>query len=254
MANDSKFPTEVVELPSKGYFYPKDSPLASGKVEMKYMTAREEDILTSPNLLKQGIAIDKLLEALIVDKKINIGDLLIGDKNALIVAARILAYGKMYEFITFDDSGEEVNATVDLTTLNDKEIDFTGLTEGVNEFSFTLPNSERTITLKFLTHKDEKELERETTALKKVSNSIVTTMTSRMKRIIVSIDGNTERAAIINFVDTELLSVDALEIRRYLASITPDVNMTTKATYADGTESEVVVQVTAQFFWPSTEV
>ena len=93
MANDSKFPTEVVELPSKGYFYPKESPLASGKVEMKYMTAREEDILTSPNLLKQGIAIDKLLEALIVDKKINIDDLLIGDKNALIVAARILAYG-----------------------------------------------------------------------------------------------------------------------------------------------------------------
>ena len=147
MANDSKFPTEVVELPSKGYFYPKDSPLASGKMEMKYMTAREEDILTSPNLLKQGIAIDKLLEALIVDKKINMSDLLIGDKNALIVAARILAYGKMYEFVTFDENGEEVNVTVDLTTLNDKEIDFTDLTEGVNEFSFTLPNSERTITL-----------------------------------------------------------------------------------------------------------
>ena len=124
MANGTKFPTEVVELPSKGYFYPKDNPLASGKVEMKYMTAREEDILTSPNLLKQGIAVDKLLETLIVDKKINLDDILIGDKNALIVAARILAYGKMYEFATFDDSGEEVNATIDLTVLNDKEIDF----------------------------------------------------------------------------------------------------------------------------------
>ena len=156
MANESKFPTEVVELPSKGYFYPKDNPLASGKVEMKYMTAKEEDILTSPNLLKQGIAIDKLLESLIVDKNININDLLIGDKNALIVAARILAYGKEYEFVTFDDSGEEVNATVDLTTLNDKEIDFDKLPQGINEFPFELPNSKRAIILRFLTHKDEK--------------------------------------------------------------------------------------------------
>ena len=251
MANDTKFPTEVVELPSNGYFYPKDNPLASGKVEMKYMTAREEDILTSPNLLKQGIAIDKLLETLIVDKKINLGDLLIGDKNALIVAARILAYGKEYEFVTFDDSGEEVNATVDLTTLNDKEIDFTGLTEGVNEFSFTLPNSERTITLKFLTHKDEKELEREATVLKKVSSTLAKTMTSRMKRIIASVDGNSEKQHINKFVDNELLSVDSLELRKYLNSINPDINMTTIATFPDGREEEVAVEITAQFFWPS---
>ena len=251
MANESKFPTEVVELPSNGYFYPKDNPLATGKVEMKYMTAREEDILTSPNLLKQGIAIDKLLEALIVDKKINMNDLLIGDKNALIVAARILAYGKMYEFVTFDENGEEVNVTVDLTTLNDKEIDFTGLTEGVNEFSFTLPNSERTITLKFLTHKDEKELEREAIALKKVSSSIVKTMTSRMKRIIASVEGNSEKQHINEFVDNELLSIDSLELRKYLNSINPDINMTTVATFPDDTEQEVAVEITAQFFWPS---
>ncbi len=251
MANDTKFPTEVVELPSNGYFYPKDNPLASGKVEMKYMTAREEDILTSPNLLKQGIAIDKLLETLIVDKKININDLLIGDKNALIVAARILAYGKEYEFVTFDDSGEEVSITVDLTTLVDKEIDVTDLTKGVNEFPFTLPNSERIITLRFLTHKDEKELEREAVALKKVSSSIVKTMTSRMKRIIASVDGNSEKQHINKFVDNELLSVDSLELRKYLNSINPDINMTTIATFPDGREEEVAVEITAQFFWPS---
>ena len=75
MTKDSKFPTEVVELPSKGYFYPEDNPLSSGKVEMKYMTAKEEDILTSPNLIQQNIVIDKLLEALVVDKTINLDDL-----------------------------------------------------------------------------------------------------------------------------------------------------------------------------------
>ena len=251
MANGTKFPTEVVELPSKGYFYPKDNPLASGKVEMKYMTAREEDILTSPNLLKQGIAVDKLLETLIVDKKINLDDILIGDKNALIVAARILAYGKVYEFATFDDSGEEVNATIDLTMLNDKEIDFDKLSSNTNEFPFELPNSKRAITLRFLTHKDEKELEREAIALKKVSSVLAKTMTSRMKRIIASVDGNSERATVNNFVDTELLSVDSLELRKYLNSINPDINMTTIATFPDGREEEVAVEITAQFFWPS---
>ena len=251
MANESKFPTEVVELPSNGYFYPKDSPLASGKVEMKYMTAKEEDILTSPNLLKQGIAIDKLLEALIVDKNINIGDLLIGDKNSLIIAARILAYGKMYEFTTYDETGEEVNVTVDLTTLNDKEIDFDKLPQGINEFPFELPNSKRPIILKFLTHTDEKEIGKEAEALKKISSSIVTTMTSRMKRLIVSVDGNSEKQYINNFVDKELLSVDSLELRKYLNFINPDINMIAIATFPDGREEEVAVEITAQFFWPA---
>ena len=248
---ENKFPTEMVTLPSKGYFYPENSPLSKGEVEMKYMTAREEDIITSPNLLKQGIAIDKLLEALIVDKKVDISELLIGDKNAIIVGARILAYGKMYDFVTFNDVGEEVEATVDLTTLKDKEIDFDKLPPNVNEFPFVLPNSKREVTVRFLTHRDEKEIEREATALKKVSSTVVKTMTSRMKRIIASVDGNSEKAYVNEFVDKELLSVDALELRKYLNSINPDINLTTVATFPDGDEQEVAVEITAQFFWPS---
>ncbi len=248
---ETKFPTEEVNLPSQGYFYPKDNPLSSGKVEMKYMTAREEDILTSPNLLKQGTAIDKLLEALIVDKKIKLGDLLIGDKNALIIAARILAYGKKYDFTMFNEDGVETTATVDLTTLNDKEIDTKELSEGVNEFSFKLPNSQRDVSLRLLTHLDEKELDIEAERLKKVSGGLVQGMTSRMKRILVSVDGKSERAFINNFVDKELLSVDALAMRKFISSVTPDVNIITTATFEDGTEQEVAVEITAQFFWPS---
>ena len=89
-------PTEIVDLPSKGLLYPKDSPLSSGKVEVKYMTAREEDILTSVNLIKKGLVVDKLLQSLIVDESVKIDDLLLGDKNAILIAARILAYGKEY--------------------------------------------------------------------------------------------------------------------------------------------------------------
>ena len=105
-----KFPTEMVELPSKGYFYFEGHPLSSGKVEIKYMTAKEEDILTSQNLIQQGTVIDKLLESLVVDKSIKLDDMLIGDKNAIMVAARILGYGKEYTF-TYDD----VEQSVDLT-------------------------------------------------------------------------------------------------------------------------------------------
>ena len=94
--SEYKFPTEIVELPSKGHFYVNGHPLSSGKVEIKYMTAKEEDILSSENLIRQGVVIDKLLEALIVDKSIKVNDLLTGDKNAIMVATRILAYGKEY--------------------------------------------------------------------------------------------------------------------------------------------------------------
>ena len=93
---ENKFPTEVIDLPSQGKVYPKDSPLSDGKLELKYMTTREEDILMSENLIKKGMVIDKLLQSLIVTKGVKQEDLVLGDKNAVLVAARILAYGPEY--------------------------------------------------------------------------------------------------------------------------------------------------------------
>jgi hypothetical protein len=141
-----KFPTEMVELPSKGLIYPKDHPLASGKIEMKYMTAREEDILTNQNYIKQGTVLDKLLQSLIITD-INYDDLIVGDKNALFIAARVLGYGSNY---TFEYDGQ--SHTVDLSTLNNKEFNESLITKGVNEFHFTLPYSETKITFKIINH------------------------------------------------------------------------------------------------------
>ena len=107
-----KFPTEIVDLPSKGHFYVQGHPLSSGKVEIKYMTAKEEDILTSQNLIQQGTVIEKLLQSLIVDKSVKVDDMLIGDKNAIMGAARILGYGKDYQF-TYTDEEQ----SIDLSTL-----------------------------------------------------------------------------------------------------------------------------------------
>ena len=139
-----KLPTETVELPSKGLLYLKDNPLSSGKVEMKYMTAREEDILTNQNYIRQGVVIDKLLQSLIVSE-INYNDLLIGDKNAIMIAARILAYGSNYEF-TYDGIDQEV----DLSEIEPKILREDLILKGKNEFEFTLPHTKNTITFKFI--------------------------------------------------------------------------------------------------------
>lgn len=249
MANAYKFPTEVVELPSKGYFYPEGHPLASGKVEVKYMTAKEEDILTSQNLIKQGIVIDKLLESLVIDKKININDMLVGDKNAIMVASRVLGYGKDYEFM-YD--GEE--QSVDLSKIEPIEIDFTKYTKGINEFTFELPSSKRSLTFKLLTGGDEKDITLEIAARRKITKEQSFELTTRLKQMILSIDGNSTKAYINNFVDNEFLSRDSLAFRQHLSSITPDVDMTTKVVDSAGKETVVSVPVTIRFFWPSAGI
>jgi len=241
-----KFPTEMVDLPSKGYFYFDGHPLSSGKVEIKYMTAKEEDILTSQNLIQNGTVIDKLLESLIVDKSVKLDDLLIGDKNAIMVAARILGYGKEYEF-TYD--GEE--KSVDLSELEPLKLDFSKFTRGKNEFEFKLPTSKRTITFKLLTGGDEKKIDDEIKAREKISKTQTPVLTTRLKHMILSVDGNVEKSYINNFVDNEFLSRDSLEFRKYLSEITPDMNMATNIVGSDGKETEVVIPITVRFFWPS---
>ncbi len=132
--NQYGFPTEVLSLPSKGLLYPEDSPLRSGTIDVKYMTAKEEDILTSANLIEKGVVIERLLESVIADPKVKLDDLVIGDKNALMVGTRILGYGKDYDVMIIDpDTNEEVETTIDLTTLEHKEID-ESLFENGNKF------------------------------------------------------------------------------------------------------------------------
>ena len=252
---ENKFPTEMVTLPSKGYFYPENSPLSKGEVEMKYMTAKDEDILTSPNLIRSGMVLDKLIESLLVDKKIKVDDLLLGDKNGLIVAARILAYGKEYPIEFVDEVGQTQTITVDLTTLKDKEVDFSKFTKGVNEFSFELPVSKRLVTFKLVTQLDEKNTAAEIKSLKKVSggSKIDPEITTRMKRTILSVDGETSRAKVNSFVDNEFLSQDSWALREQLTKISPDVNMQYFYTCEScDYEEEMTVPMTVQFFWPST--
>jgi hypothetical protein len=243
-----KIPTEQVTLPSKGLLYPKESPLSKGEIEMRYMTAAHEDILTNANYIRQGTVIDKLLQALIVTD-INYNELLVGDKNAILVAARILGYGKDY---TIDYNGREVN--IDLTTLKEKAVDYSLFKNQVNEFTFTLPKSENTVTFKLLSHGDEKKIENEIKGLQKVNPNSTTDVTTRLKHIITSVNGDRDVKSIRNFIDTYLLAPDARALREYYSQIQPDIDMKFIPEDENYTGEGINIPISLNFFWPDSGV
>ena len=238
-----KFPTEEVELPSKGLVYSKDNPLSSGKIEIKYMTAKEEDILTNQAYIADGTVFDRLFKSLIVSD-VNYDDLLVGDKNAVLIAARILGYGKDYKFTLGEEDFE-----VDLSLLQDKEIDESIYTRGVNKFSFTLPSSNTTVVFKILTHKDEENICKEIESYKKISKDTSPEVTTRLKHTIISVDGKEDKKDIRNFVDNYLLARDARALREYVRQIQPDIDLTF---FPNGNETGVNIPIGLTFFWPNT--
>ena len=250
-----KFPTEFIDLPSKGWFYPEGSPLASGQVELKYMTAKEEDILTSANLIRKGKVIDTLINALLVSD-VTYDDILIGDKNAIMIAARILGYGKDYDIdYKCPSCGEMNKLTIDLTGLENKEIDFSKFKKHTNEFDFELPLSKNTITWKFMDGKSEKALEGELKGLAKFASKEGPgkDLTTRLKHQIIAINGNRDSKAIREFVDNDLFAQDSLALRTHMRESAPDVltafNFDCESC---GYTKTVDMPIDTGFFWPST--
>ena len=239
--SEFKFPTEMVELPSKGFFYPTDHPLKEGKLEMKYMTAREEDILANANYIQQGIVLDKLLESLIVSPKFNLDDLLIGDKNALLVAARILGYGSNYT-VSYGKNTQ----TIDLSKLENINNDFTNLTEELNEFSYVMPATSTPITFKLLTSKDEKSIDKELEGLRKV-NPNAGELTTRFRFILTSVSGKRDMSSIIDFIDNYFLATDSRAFREHYKNTMPDVDMSYEG--EDGRFRTIPIGL--DFFWPN---
>jgi hypothetical protein len=251
--SELKLPTEQVTLPSKGLLYLKENPLSSGVIEMKYMTAREEDILTNSNYIRQGTVIDKLLQALIVSP-INYDDLLVGDKNAILISARILGYGKDYAFKYTTQQGEEVEANVDLSGLKDKEIDELLFKSGKNEFTFELPFSKNVVTFKLLTHGDEKNIEAEIKGLKKINPNSTYDVTTRLKFIITSVEGKYDQKSIRDFVDNFLIAKDARALREYYSQVQPDIELKYTPEDENYTGEGIDIPINLNFFWPDARV
>ena len=247
------FPTEIISLPSKGLLYSEDSPLRNGTIELKYMTASEEDILTTPSLIKQGIVLDKLFQALIVTP-IKYNDLIGADKDAIMVASRILGYGKLYEATcTCPECTKESKVSFDLTQLNEKEFDIDKVEMiAPNEFKFILPTTNREVTFKLLTHGDEKKIQLDLENLKKSNKSgISKDLTTRLKSIITSIDGDTSKVSIIHFVDNELFAQDSRALREHIKTISPGIDFNMDFTCQECQyEGKLNLPVGVDFFWP----
>jgi len=245
------FPTEVISLPSKGLVYPESHPLSKGEVTIKLMTAKEEDILTSTNLIRKGIHIDKLMESILVEPGVSPNDLLIGDKNALLVSSRVLAFGPEYDITVNDPQEDEpVKVTIDLSKIQIKEIDESRLNRK-NEYDFILPISKTPIKFKLLTHGDEiaigKDIEAAEKNLKQ-SNEI----TARYRRVIVEVDGNRDIGYISNFVSNRLLAGDSKGLRKYMGEITPDLDL--KFEYESpftGEKEALRIPFGVDFFYPA---
>ena len=245
MESKFKLPTEIIELPSKGLLYPEEHALSSGTIEMKYMTAREEDILTNQNYMKKGVVIDKLLESLIMTP-VNYDDILVGDKNAIMIAARILSYGKDYEF----DLGNG-KQTVDLSLFENKPLDEKLYSRGSNEFTFELPTTSNIVTFKLLTHCYENRIEQEVKGFQKVNKDNITEATTLLKHMITSVNGSSDKNDIREFVDFGLLAKDARALREEYMRVAPDVDLTVSYEDLDGVEREAALPITLNFFWPN---
>ena len=230
--------TEIVTLPSKGRLYPEDSPLSSGEVEIRYMTTKDEDILTTQSYIQKGIMLDKLLESVIVTKGVNVDDLTVGDKQALLLQTRVLGYGSSYEV--------KVNGkrhTIDLTKIGEKGRP--DLFENSPYIDYQLAKANKKVKLKVLTSKESQEISDEVSALEE-KGLPTNELTLTLSKVISSLDGETNQEKIRKFVSEDLLAIDSLALRTFLESVTPDIDLSVEI---GGEEVEIPIGI--NFFYPS---
>ena len=249
------FPTEVIELPSQGKVYPEGHPLSKGTVEIKYMTAKEEDILASQNLIRKGVVLDKLFESVVVEPGLDIGDIFVGDKNAILLATRVLGYGADYEVeITDPFTLEPQKVTIDLSKVQTKDIDTDKLNTD-NLYEFELPTLKKTIKFKLLTHKDEGDINKDIQAMQRLSKGgdiASQDVSTRLRYMIQEVDGNTDRGFINNFVKNNLLARDSRALRNYVREISPDLDLKFNFISDITGETEALdIPFGAGFFYPT---
>tara|TARA_R110000824_G_scaffold20592_11_gene77608 strand:- start:1018 stop:1857 length:840 start_codon:yes stop_codon:yes gene_type:complete len=244
-------PTEFVELPTKGKFYPKDHPLHGvDTVEIKYMTAKETDLLTSKTLLKKGIAVDRMLQSILVDQSIKVKNLFVGDKNALMMAARVSGFGNLYNgSVTCRNCGGVTEETFDLSEVNVREAPEDAEYKDEGTFVISLPQTQVTAECRLLTGDDEQKLASRTEKKKKL-NLPETGLTDQLKEVIVSVNDITERSMVEEFVDV-MPALDANHLRNEYDKMRPDVDLSyTFECSACEAENNVSIPFSTNFFWP----
>lgn len=249
---ESMYPTEVIRLPSYGKFYPAGHPLREngGKLEIKYLTAKEEDILTNTNLMKNGQTVDKLLESIVVHEGVDYRDLTGSDIEAVLMFSRVISYGKDYEVtMVCNHCSEQVSEVIDLTKLEAPDEEEVVEPNPDGTLRFQVPSG-KMVTIKVLTRQDSLEVDRqiESAVSKGLSPSLIT---SRLKKIIVDIDGVTDRAQLSSMIENMLVA-DTTEVRKQYDLMTPEVDTYIEITCSNcGKITGGEMPITAQFFWPN---
>lgn len=238
--------TEKVYLPSQGKLYNPDSPLANGYVEMKYMTTKEEDILTTVSYMKDGTVLDKLFQSMIVTK-FNYDDLLLGDRNAIMIAARIYGYGPEYNTKINTASGIQ-EVSIDLQTIINKEVKLEELNSNGN-FEFVLPKSKKKIEFKLLTVGMQKQIDKSLAKVKSIGET-EKGLTTRLRYMIQSVDGVSDPAIVVPFINN-MLAVDSRAFREYIKNVQPDVDLNISIVdEATGFPFRAELPLGLDLFWP----
>lgn len=246
-------PAEIVPLPSAGLVYPVSSPLHGKEtVEIKAMTAREEDILTSKSFLKKGTVITELIRSCLLDRQVDPRDLLTGDRNALMVAIRITGYGAEYEAeVECAECSTKSPHQFDLGALPIKRLDVPPAAPGLNLFEFQLPYCKKAVKFKFLTGRDEEEIVATSEKQKKLGLQSEQAVTTGLLYNIVSIDGIDDRGKIANFIRV-MPARDSLALRNYIRDHEPGITMKQETSCpACGHSDEVNMPLGVTFLWPS---
>jgi hypothetical protein len=242
-------PFDMLPLPSKGLLYPGNN----STIKVQYMTASDENILTSPNLIKSGKVLDVLIERKVKESPVPVDQMLVGDRNAIMIWLRATGYGEMYPVKLMDPvTGDEFETDVDLNSLKIKEI---GAQPDENsEFYFEMPKSKAKIKFKMLTVSDERDIMQKSEKRAKLTKSPITNLlTSRLERQIVEINGNRDPNYISKYIEV-IPAYDSLKFREYVDSIEPGVDMTVDVEAPSGEPFQATVPLGINFFWPNARV
>lgn len=245
-------PVESVPLPSNGVVYPADSPLHDREtVDIRSMTAREEDILTSRALIKKGTVITELIRSCLTDKRIQVQDMLAGDRNAIMVALRITGYGADYAVeADCPKCSSRSKQNFNLGEMPIKRITVEPVSKGQNVFEFKLPVTKKSVHFKFLTGRDEEEINTIQERAKKQGALADNIVTTRLQYSIVAIDGRTDRGSINGFI-RNMPARDSMSLRKFIDANEPGIDMKGELDCPSCNEiSEVRVPLGASFFWP----
>jgi len=246
-------PVESIPLPSKGVAYAPDSPLHLAEtVDVRAMTAREEDILTSRALIKKGTVISELIKSCLVDKRIDVSQMLSGDRNALMVALRITGYGADYNVeADCPACGAKSKQTFNLSELELKPLELDPVEAGANVFETVLPVTKKKVRFKFLTGADEEEILLIQERKKKAGGMGDNVITTRLQFSIVAIEGKTDKSLIGSFIRS-MPARDSLHLRNHIDKHEPGIDMTSHMDCPSCSEvSEVRIPLGVTFFWPN---